>query len=79
MKVGDLAKITDPDKFAWAKHNPWMTIAWGLNDTWLIVEKHPFPAPSQNSTGFRWRLRNINTKQELFCKTGDFEVISESR
>ena len=29
--VGDLVKITDEDKIGWAKHNPWMAIAWGIN------------------------------------------------
>ena len=73
MKVGDLVKITDEDKIGWAKHNPWMAIAWGLDDTWLIVGR------ARRSTGFLWKLRNLRTNEELCCKTGDVEVISESR
>lgn len=73
MKVGDLVKITDEDKVKWAKYNPWMAMTWGLVDPWIIVEK------AERSNGFLWKLRNIRTSEKMFCQTGDFEVISESR
>ena len=73
VKVGDLVKITDEDKVKWAKYNPWMAMTWGLVDAWIIVEK------AERSNGFLWKLRNIRTSEKMFCQTGDFEVISESR
>ena len=73
MKVGDLVKIADEDKIKWAKHNPWMSFAWGLLDTWLVVDV------ARRSNGFQWKIRNLRTNELLCCKTGDVEVISESR